>query len=117
MTMTSMNVTLAKPKRIFASDNASGVHPRVMEALQAANQGHHLGYGNDPFSERVRGLFKEVFGPSAETFLMLNGTGSNVLALKGMLRSHESVYSRSCHHKNRRASRTFCATLRVFCHA
>ncbi|MFC3286219.1 threonine aldolase family protein [Litchfieldella rifensis] len=86
-----MNVNPLAPGRIFASDNASGVHPRVMEALQAANLGHQLGYGNDPYTERVRGLFKEVFGPGAETFLLLNGTGSNVLALKGMLRSHEAV--------------------------
>lgn len=96
--MTIMNGTLEQPRRIFASDNASGVHPRVMAALQAVNQGHQLGYGNDPYSARVKELFRTVFGPQAETFLVLNGTGSNVMAIKGMLRSHEAVLcSREAH--------------------
>ena len=35
-------------KRSFASDNNSIVHPKVMEALQKANTGHVLSYGDDP---------------------------------------------------------------------
>ena len=31
--------------RSFASDNNSGVHPLVMEALNRANIDHSLGYG------------------------------------------------------------------------
>ena len=30
--------------RSFASDNNSSVHPRIMEALMKANNGHALGY-------------------------------------------------------------------------
>ena len=33
--------------RSFASDNNSGVHPLVMEALNRANIDHSLGYGDD----------------------------------------------------------------------
>ena len=33
--------------RSFASDNNSGVHPLVMEALSRANADHALGYGDD----------------------------------------------------------------------
>ena len=29
--------------RSFASDNNSSVHPRIMEALMKANNGHELG--------------------------------------------------------------------------
>ncbi|MBW2084352.1 MAG: threonine aldolase, partial [Deltaproteobacteria bacterium] len=31
----------------FASDNNSGVHPKVMEAIIKANQGHVIAYGDD----------------------------------------------------------------------
>lgn len=31
--------------RSFASDNNSGVHPLVMEALNRANSDHAVGYG------------------------------------------------------------------------
>ena len=37
----------------FASDNAGPVHPKIMEALAAANEGWAIGYGNDPLTERA----------------------------------------------------------------
>lgn len=39
--------------RSFASDNNSSVHPRIMEALMKANNGHALGY-----MEMIRGQKK-----------------------------------------------------------
>lgn len=33
--------------RSFASDNNSGVHPWVMDALTQANTDHAVGYGDD----------------------------------------------------------------------
>jgi threonine aldolase len=36
--------------RSFASDNNSGVHPLVMEALSRANADHALGYGDDQWT-------------------------------------------------------------------
>ncbi len=36
--------------RSFASDNNSGVHPFVMEAVIKANEDHAIGYGDDPFA-------------------------------------------------------------------
>ena len=35
------------PSRAFASDNAAGAHPAVLEAVLAANGGHALAYGSD----------------------------------------------------------------------
>ena len=40
--------------RSFASDNNSGVHPLVMEALNRANSDHAVGYGDDPWRTVVR---------------------------------------------------------------
>ena len=39
--------------RSFASDNNSGVHPLVMEALSRANADHALGYGDDRWTEEA----------------------------------------------------------------
>ena len=39
--------------RSFASDNNSGVHPLVMEALNQANQDHAVGYGDDVWTEEA----------------------------------------------------------------
>ena len=39
--------------RSFASDNNSGVHPLVMEALNRANIDHALGYGDDKWTEEA----------------------------------------------------------------
>lgn len=39
--------------RSFASDNNSGVHPLVMEALNRANSDHAVGYGDDPWTEEA----------------------------------------------------------------
>ena len=33
--------------------NNSSVHPRIMEALMKANNGHALGYGDDPWTEEA----------------------------------------------------------------
>jgi threonine aldolase len=41
-------------KRSFASDNNAIVHPKIMEALQRANMGHCLSYGEDAYTESAR---------------------------------------------------------------
>jgi len=69
------------PMKSFASDNNSGACAEVMDALASANSGHALGYGDDPWTEKALDSFKREFGPASETFFVLNGTGSNVLAL------------------------------------
>lgn len=84
--------------RLFASDNASGVLPEVMEALMRANEGHALGYGNDPFSERARDRVRQVFGPQVEPFFVWGGTAANVLALTAICAPHEAVVCASTSH-------------------
>lgn len=79
--------------RSFASDNNAGASPEVMEALLAANRGHAIGYGDDPWTERACALFKKEFGPDSETFFVLNGTGANVLALSLATGAGQSVLS------------------------
>jgi len=77
--------------RWFASDNNAAVHPAVMAALEAANRGHAVGYGDDPHTERALGLLRSTFGPSSRSFLVWNGTGANVMALAAALRPWEAA--------------------------
>ena len=55
--------------RSFASDNNSGVHPRILEAIIRANDNHAVGYGDDPWTGQAVAKLKEVFGQSASPCL------------------------------------------------
>lgn len=87
-------------KRSFASDNNSIVHPKVMEALQKANTGHVLSYGDDPYTCSAIGRFKEIFGPDCEVFLVFNGTGANVTGLAAAVKPHQAVICAESAHIN-----------------
>lgn len=65
----------------FASDNYAGIHPAVLEAIAEANSGHQAAYGGDVYTDRLRTVIQQQFGPSAEVFPVFNGTGANVLSL------------------------------------
>lgn len=78
-------------KKGFASDNNSGVHPEILAAMAAANQGHVTGYGNDPYCAEAVNIFKEQFGADTEVFFVFNGTGANVLSLATLTRSYHSI--------------------------
>ncbi|PIF06688.1 MAG: threonine aldolase [Draconibacterium sp.] len=78
-------------RRGFASDNNSGIHPKIMEAVSAANRGHVIGYGDDPFTKKAIKIFKQKFGEEIEVFFVFNGTGANVLALSTITQSYNSI--------------------------
>ncbi|MGB9072977.1 MAG: low specificity L-threonine aldolase [Terriglobales bacterium] len=80
-----------KPSRSFASDNNAGVHPEVLEAITRANQGHVVGYGDDPYTESAVRKFREHFGHDVEVFLVFNGTAANVLSLQALTRPYHAV--------------------------
>jgi threonine aldolase len=69
----------------FASDNYAGVHPEILAALAAANDGHVPGYGADPYTEHLQDVLRGHFGPDATAYPVFNGTGANVVALQTML--------------------------------
>lgn len=77
--------------RSFASDNNSGVHPLVMEALNQANQDHAIGYGDDPWTEEAVRKIKEVFTADCEPLFVFNGTGSNAVALQLATRPYNLI--------------------------
>lgn len=77
--------------RGFASDNNSGMHPEVLKALAAANEGHAVGYGGDEVTRQAVQLFKKEFGEQTEVFFVFNGTGANVLSLSTLTNSFDAV--------------------------
>jgi threonine aldolase len=78
-------------KRGFASDNNSGIHPEILSAIYAANEGHAVGYGGDPITGKAIQRFKEEFGEQTEVYFVFNGTGANVLGLSTLAHSFHSV--------------------------
>jgi threonine aldolase len=78
------------PDRSFASDNAAGAHPDVLEAVARANHGHALAYGDDRWTRQCEGAFRDLLG-DVTTLLTFNGTGANVLALATLLGPVDAV--------------------------
>jgi threonine aldolase len=74
----------------FGSDNHAGAHPAVLRAISDANSGDAIAYGADAWTERATTELCEAFGAES-AFLVLNGSGANVLGLSVLLRRHEAV--------------------------
>jgi len=86
--------------RGFASDNYSGIHPEVLAAIAAANDGHQIAYGEDVYTERLQQVFAQHFGEGVQAFPVFNGTGANVTGLQSMLPRWGAVISASTAHIN-----------------
>lgn len=80
-----------KPIRSFASDNNAGVHPDILKAISAANQGHVVGYGDDAYTSSAQALFKDQLREDIEVFFVFNGTAANCLSLKALTNSFNAV--------------------------
>ena len=74
----------------FASDNYSGIHPEIFEAIQRANANHQISYGDDEFTEETNRLFESIFG-EVTVLYTFNGTGANVTCLKCCTLPFQSV--------------------------
>src|SRR2546423_782973 len=77
--------------RSFASDNNAGVHPEMLKAIASVNQGHVVGYGDDPYTQSAIVQFRRRFGADTETFFVFNGTAANCLSLKALTNSFHAV--------------------------
>lgn len=91
---------LKKAMKSFASDNYSGVHPTIMEAIIQANDGHVSSYGNDDYTRRAELLFKKHFGEQAEAFFVFLGTAANVLCLSAAAKPFEAIICTDLAHIN-----------------
>jgi threonine aldolase len=87
-------------RAFFNSDNYAPVLPEVMAALAAVNEGHAPAYGADAATARVEARLREELGDDARAFLVLNGTGANVIALRAMLKPWQGVVCAESAHLN-----------------
>jgi threonine aldolase len=78
-------------KRGFASDNNSGVHPAVLEAMSRVNDGHVIAYGNDQYTDAAIEKIKADFGNDIDVFFVFTGTAANVLGLKASTENWNSI--------------------------
>lgn len=77
----------------FLSDNASAVHPKVWDAMRAADMADSP-YDGDAFSRRLDDAFTELFGRECAALCVATGTAANCLALATMVAPHGGVI---CH--------------------
>jgi threonine aldolase len=87
-------------KRGFASDNNAGIHPEVLKAIIEANVGHVIGYGDDVYTEKAMHTIKEHFGQDIDVYFVFNGTGANVLGMKAVTESYNSIICAETSHIN-----------------
>ncbi|MBS0651932.1 MAG: low specificity L-threonine aldolase [Verrucomicrobia bacterium] len=86
--------------RSFASDNFAPVHPRIMQAIMDCNEGHQRAYGADEMTQEAVRLFQEHFGKDSDVYFVFNGTAANVLGLKAITHSHQTVFCSNVAHIN-----------------
>jgi threonine aldolase len=76
------------------------MHPAVMRAIVEANAGDAVAYGADPWTARAIGELRRLAGGDGEVYLVLNGSGANVLGLGLLLARHEAVICAESAHIN-----------------
>lgn len=77
----------------FFSDNAAAAHPKVIEALSAANR-LDTAYDGDQWSERLDGAFSDLFGKQVRALWVTTGTAANCLGLATLCPPHGAIL---CH--------------------
>jgi len=83
-----------EPMARFSSDNASGISPEIMKAIQAANDGDAMAYGNDAVTQRLEGKIAELFETDCRVFPVATGTIANCLALASIAKPYGAIF---CH--------------------
>ena len=83
-------MTVLKP---FLSDNAAPVHPKLWEAMRAADSADNP-YDGDALSAQLDERFTDLFGRECAAEWVATGTAANCLALATMCQPHGGVV---CH--------------------
>jgi len=77
----------------FLSDNAASVHPKLWDAMRAADE-PDAPYDGDMISQKLDEAFSELFGQDCAALWVATGTAANCLALGSMAEPHGGVV---CH--------------------
>lgn len=82
----------------FGSDNHSGTHPDILKAIQTANKGYATAYGEDKYTKGAVKKFKDLFGANIDVYFVYNGTAANILGLKTVTDSFNSIITAETAH-------------------
>ena len=77
----------------FFSDNAAAAHPKVIEAISAANR-LDTAYDGDEWSKRLDGAFSNLFETEVRALWVTTGTAANCLALAALCPPYRGII---CH--------------------
>src|SRR6516162_10447154 len=78
----------------FASDNAAGVAPQILDAIVTSSRVNAPAYGADEYSAQAQALLSEAFETKVAAFLVTTGTAANALALASLVNPWDAVF---CH--------------------
>jgi threonine aldolase len=84
----------------FASDNAYGALPQVMDALARTNQGAARPYGDDSHTQGLTAAFCALFEREVAVFPCVTGTAANALALATLTPPHGAILCHAQSHIN-----------------
>lgn len=85
--------------RSFGSDNNSGVHPRIMQAILDANMHHTIAYGDDEWTRKAENTLCHLLErENLQPYFVFNGTGANVVALQACVQPFNSILCPSTAH-------------------
>ena len=76
----------------FISDNVSGIHPTILDAISKANFGSELPYGFDQWSMQLNSDFSDLFETPVLVIPCTSGTAANCLALSLMVEPINSIF-------------------------
>ena len=87
-------------KHSFGSDNHSGVHPQIMDAIVKENNNFKVAYGDDPYTCQVLSKLENLLGGNCKALFVVNGTGANVVSLAAFTSSYHSILAPKTAHIN-----------------
>ena len=76
----------------FKSDNASGVHPKIFEAMLAVNEGTAGSYGHDSYTEELQKVLEQIFEHELSYYFACTGTAANSLAIASICPPYGTVF-------------------------
>lgn len=86
--------------KMFISDNNSGVHENIMQAIIDENVGHAFPYSEDRTSKLAEKRIAELFQKDVDVYFVSTGTAANIIGIGGLLRSYEAVVCADTAHIN-----------------
>lgn len=84
----------------FRSDNTSGAHPAIVEAITLAARGPAAPYGEDPWSAKLTERLSDLFETEVLVFPVATGTAANSLALASLTPPFGAIYCHAEAHVN-----------------